>query len=425
MKFTVKKECFVEALAKMSAVSTNAVKTDYDQAFRVTISAEPKQIVFLGSNGHLSARYEITKEKDPQFNCEEEGIATVDVVATQKIANALGGETKDNIFLVSTDTGSSPALVIKDTSSKLKKVSKIQILSENHKFSLAKPKKGFAHTFKCDDFIASMNRVVKYITKHNYKVRYLMVCIQFVKDEIRFVAGDGGRFAIYGYKTQPNPAVPDTDEGMKFILPADQAKIITSLLADTNEAEFIFDEENCYVKPQNELTILLKGIPKEKYISYEKHAFRAGEAKAIVDVARSDLREVCALLNAARDKELEQQTFPSAWFESNQSKGQLTFTNFEGRYHTEFECVADIHVLTGLADYRSHYALEYLTDVSLISDKDWVRFYLIDADKTVIVWPVNLEDKKDANGVPSIKSEMNDSYMCFFFSAVDDSQEQG
>ena len=176
------------------------------------------------------------------------------------------------------------------------------------------------------------------------------------------------------------------------------------------------------------MTMLLKGIPDESYISYEKHAYRTDSAKGIIDIKNDDLSEAAALIGACRDKELEGEGgFHSYRFWIGSDGLELEFVVDEGKYHCDFSCPVDFYPLSADA-FKSAYASTYLTDLSKMSaDAPMTRFYCVDESATIIAEPVDLdENTKDENGVPVVKSNGDNSKLTMFFAAVvDDEDTQG
>jgi hypothetical protein len=424
------KEQLVEALAKMVEVGTKGIKTDYEKAFRVTIKVDDDKVNFLSSNGLLDAHWEVTSDSDENLKCEDQGSATVDVAVARKIVASIGGSAKDNIIIVSLEGDASPSLHMKDADAKGKKFAKMVTFSEGHDFHIAKPQKGFTYLFESEEFQRGIATAGKYVARRDYLPRYMMMCLHFLKNETRFVCGDGSRFGILGFQLdQANPDIDD-DAGKKFILPCDQAQIIASLCASEvgKDVQMTYkNEQTCYIKPQeSNLTLLLHGIPNDQYISYEKHAFNFDDAKTVIDLKRDDFEEGMLLIGAVEDKERNKEGgFHHCDFVVKNGKAGLSpRSNFivkEARFQADFDCDATVY---GESDYASCYAHEYLKDVAQASDKPIIRFYCIDPERTIIVEPVDPDDgKKDVLGAPGHKDGTNNPRLSFFFAAAADDEE--
>jgi len=431
VKFLMTKDHLVQSLTKMVDVGTKNIKTDYEKAFRVTINVGDDKVNFLSSNGLLDAHWEVTSENDANLKCEDKGSATVDVSVAKKIAASIGGSSKDNIIAVSLEGDTSSALYMKDADAKGKKMAKMVTFSEGHTFSIPKPRSGFSYVFESDEFQRGVSTAGKYVARRNYLPRYMMMCLHFLKDETRFVCGDGSRFGILGFKLDKSNPDIDDDAGKKFILPCDQAQIIAGLCSSeaNKQIEVIYkNEQTCYIKPQeSSLTLLLHGIPNDQYISYEKHAFNFDAAKTIVDIKRADFEEGMLLIGAVEDKErLKEGGFHHCSFIVGGGKaGVASRSNFvvsEARFQADFDCDATVY---GKPEYVSCYAHEYLKDVAQASDKPFVRFYCVDSERTIIGEPIDPDDsKKNDMGAPGHKDGTNNPRLSFFFAAAADEEEE-
>lgn len=425
MKFLMTKAHLVEALTKMNEVATKGIKADYEKAHRVTIKVEDDKVNFLSSNGLLDAHWEVTTETDSNLKCEKKGSATVDVPVARRIAASIGGgSVKDNIIAVSLQGDASPALHMKDADAKSKKLGKMVTCPDGHNFTISKPRSGFSYTFESEELQRGVATSAKYVAKRNYLPRYMMMCLHFLKDQTRFVCGDGSRFGILSFKFQDgklNANIED-DSGKKFIMPCDQAQIIANVCSDACNIEMIYkNEQTCYIKPQSALTLLLHGIPNDQYISYEKHAFNFDDAELVVDVQRSDFEEGMLLIGAVEDKEqLEQGGFHHCDFEIKD--GRANFVVREARYQADFDCEATTY---SDGEYASCYAWAYLRDVAQATDKSIVRFYCIDPERTIIAEPVEPDDgAKNEMGIPGHKKDTDNPKLSFFFAAASDEEEE-
>jgi hypothetical protein len=421
------KEQLAEALVKMAEVGTKGIKTDYEKAFRVTMKVEDDKVNFLSSNGLLNVHWEVTSEGDKNLKCEDNGTATVDVAVAKKIVDSIGGSRKDNVIAVSVEGDASPALHMKDVDSKGKKLAKMVTFPEDHTFNIPKPRSGFTYIFESEEFQNGIGTTGKYVARRNYTPRYMMLCLHFLKDETRFVCGDGSRFGILRFRLdKDNPDIED-DSGKKFILPCDQAQIISHLCSadDATKIEMIYkNEQTCYIKPQgSNLTLLLHGIPNDQYISYEKHAFNFDDAKTVMDLQRPDFAEGMLLIGAVEDKEQQEKEggFHHCDFVVDGKAQKANFIKENARFQAEFDCDATIY---GDPEYVACYAHQYLKEVGQASDKPIVRFYCIDPDRTILVEPVDPDDsEKNEMGVPGHKKGTDNPKLSFFFAAARDDEE--
>lgn len=421
MKFTIKKGHLLDALERMKEVSTRGVKQDFDTANTVFIVSSEKKVEFFATNGYMQARFEVTKETDSIYSCELPGKISVDVSVVSGIVSVIGGKSVDIALSVFVEND---VLYIQDTSSKTKKKVKIQTLNKDFTFNVSKPKSGTSFTLSCSDFLEGISVVGKYAAKFAYKIIYQMACLHIVKSktksEIRFVCGNGSRFAIY-CKDVSLPNIKD-DEDHKYIIPIDQAAIISSILDGAENVDFVYkNEQCCYIRPHNGMELLLEGIPNEKYVSYEQLAFKSDEAKAILDIKHDDFIEAMAVVKSVRDKDAEsgeqKKKFQSCRFTCKDNV--LEFNVDENKYQCEYSCEVNFYPVKDIQKYSSLYSAEFLGDVAFSSDQSYVRFYCIDEAKVIIARPVELDDKsKDEFGCPAVKENLDKSKLLFFFTAA-------
>lgn len=401
----------------MNEVATKGIKAEFDKAGRVTLEAKPDRLVASSTNGHLWVTSEVTGITDPNLKITTHGKLTVDSAMAKRITSAIGGRKQDNILSVEVKDGN---LQLQDLESRKdrKSLVKMPIITENHDFSITAPKGGFKYTFSTDALKRGFNAVSKYYSKLSYRLYYQMVCIHFLPDEIRFVCGDGPRFGVYVTYPTVKPVVTDATEGFMALLPVDQGSILLGLLENADTVDIVYkDATSAYFRPSNGMEVELKGIPSLQYIAYHQHAFRHNESKAVIDVAYSDLEEAVQVIMSVRDKEIEDEgTFHSFLFDANKG-GPVNLTVTDRRYTCDFACPATFYSLKA-DSYKAEYAARFLQDLYAVANgKGFVRFYGVDENVIMLAESVDLdENKKDANGLPGIKREPEDSRLIIFFS---------
>ena len=419
MKFFLTKKTLMESIEKMHSIATKGIKADFQMVGKVTVQSKDKSVLLTTSNGHLDARLTISKEQDTELKVEADGTATVDVSVFNNIVKALGGkDANDHLLVVELDNS---ALRMKDTTAKSKKFVKMQVSSGNHEVQIRKPSKPVMdHEFESEIFCRGIDTVGKYCSPLGYKLKYQMICLHFLPEESRFVCGDGMRFAILRYKEKStNDHVQDNDSGDKYLFPVDQANIIKSVCGDATSIKLSYkNPETCYVKPNNNLELSLKGIPREQYIAYENHAFRIDEAVDIVDINRDDLVEGTDLVESVKDIELlNEGAFHSCHFIANANKITELAVN-EGKYQCEWESDSDFYKIGDKDVFKSEYASKFLHELAHASNNTHVRFYCIDERSTIVVQPCDITDKTDDRGVPMIAEDDNKTSLSFFFASV-------
>lgn len=431
MKLEMTKKYLVDALSRMSEIATKGIRTEFEEAGRITIDAQDKKVVFLSTNGHIFSTFEVTQETDVALKIIDVGKVTVSAPIILATCRALGGRSNDHVFgLTSGDN-----LLIKDldrekTDKRRQSQVELQIFDEDHKFQINKPRSGFTYRFPTDVLRTAINTVSKYHSTAAYRVEYEMMCLHFLKDEIRFVCGSGSRFGVYcislNDKTGMPPISDIDDDGKKYILPVDQAALMLKLFDGAEHVTFTYrDETHLYVKPENGVVLDVKGIPLVQYISYEKHAFRTNQSKAIVDINTVDLEEAAMIIMAVKDKEIEKQgSFHTYTLHVEEGKESAFFTVTEKKYNARWSGPADYYKIAA-DSFQANYAADVLQELSGASGgKGYVRFYCVDEDTVMIAEAVDLnENKKDENGIPEVIRKEGEPRFFFFYASAQEADE--
>lgn len=426
MKVQIKKGLLIEALEKIAEVSTKALVPDYNHNGLTTIEVRSKEVVFLGSNGHLSVRYKVTATDDTFISAvNEPGIATTDSLKLRDVARCLVTKDDSVPLTLSIEKGS---LVIEETSSKRKKKVKLPIVSYDHpKQEVRRPSDGTAHVFESDHFKSAINIVSPFVSRKGYKPEYLMLLFHWIKDEVRFICGNGSIFALYSV---PKHSEDKVSKEKKRLVPVDQVLIMNHLIPSSDKVTVFWDKQATMYLEVGRLQMSLKGIPDQSYIAYDTNAYRFDEAKAIVDVKVSDLLEATSVVSVLRDKEKEAETNEalSCFMKTPSADGliELTITDKLSKFQCEYELpMSDFHDL-GQASFNSLYANAFLQQPALAARHSHLRFYLIDERGVMIVRDAELLDEKDSNGLARIKdeSEFDGSTLTFFFSDMHTSGDE-
>lgn len=398
MKFTLRKDKFSDALSKMVKIGTRSVKSEFDMAGRVTIDASANKVVFYSSNGFLQGRYQLTEHDDPNLKGSTPGKVTVNVNVLRDVVSAIGGPRRKDATLGVEFDGK--MLHIEEVGAKGKKSkAKLETQDSHHEIAFSEKPKGFRYNFNTADFVNAITVVGRYQSTMSYRLRYQMICLHFMPEHVRFICGDGMRFAILTQVHEGNDGAVTDEAGLKHIIPTDQANIIASVLSpdESISTAVVYESETaCYILPQSGLSIYLNGIPAEPYIAYDKHAYRFDKAQDLLEVPTENLVEGMALVAAVEDREIAREgAFHSARFSAGEGSPFRLLVD-ENRYQCDFSCDAEFKKLSDKAYFESQYAARFLNDVAQAAyslNKSMVRFYCIDEKETIIATPTNGDDK--------------------------------
>ncbi len=417
MKVQIQKKLLVDALEKMHDVSTKALIPDFNFSGRVTIEAQSSKVVFSSSNGCVTAKYEITDADDPNIKNADKGKVTVDAV-----------KLRDSVRKIITEDSTSPielfdngsTLLIKDATSKRKKLVRLPRENAHHKTSMIKKPDGDSSFVETDPFLRGISTVLPFQCRASYKFAYQVVCFHWIGKELRIVCGDGGLFAIF---TFPRDARDKSKREIKRTIPGVQLSIISTLIQNSTNIELSWtDQAVLWIKDDTGVELVARGLPSIDYIGYDKHAYRFDEAKAYIDVKISDLSEVSGLLNVLHDKEREEQgKCASCVLSAPIEDGLVHFeiTKDQGKWQCEYEIPAVYHDLGDQPSFKSLYAHLFFDSPAHAARHPYLRLYLIKETDTVNVRDVDLGEV-DKNGIPTIKEEPDNCELTFFFAAIKD-----
>jgi hypothetical protein len=414
VKVNVTKKLLVEAIDRLYSVATKGIKTEWEMANRITIEVKSNQLLLRANNGLLKAEYEV-----PTIDKPENGVATIDVNMARNIIKALGANDAVLEIQRKKDT-----LSVRDTTvaANRKRVVRMPTQAKDHNFTISKPRKGFSYTFEdVSDFTESVKLVGKYKCPMQYKLRYLMTCMHFLPEEIRFICGDGMRFAVLSRQTKAVSGLED--QGEKYLIQVDQSLNIANAVENSTEMTMTFKSpQECYIEAENVRMHL--DTPKEEYIAYEKHAYRQDDAALVIDVARSEFVQIVGIAGACKDKELETEgKFHSVVVKTSPQGIELVCD--EGSYNCDVDADCNFYPIDDKEEFNSAYCWDFINDVANAINKGTIRIYGIDEQGILIVEPCNIDEKDtDEHGVPKRKVDDGDgSRLIFFFAAATEDED--
>lgn len=432
MKVQIQKNLLINALEKMYNVSTKALIPGYNFTGRVTIEVQSSKVLFVSSNGCITVQTEITDKDDKNIKGSDRGVVTTDSVKLRNsVAKIVTEDTSAPLELY--DDGNT--LMIRDATSKRKKLVKLPRYSEHHKISVIKKPEGDSSFMDTNYFLRGVKTVVPFQSTAGYKPEYQVVCFHWIGKESRIICGDGGLFAIF---TIDRHAKDTSKREIKRTIPAVQLDVISSLVSGPHphsedetkkldELEIVWKQkELLWIKNSHGVELVARGLPDISYVAYHEHGYMFDDAKAYSDIKISDLMEVSDLLGVLRDKEKEEQgkTHSCFFTAPSQLDGHVHFeiTADQGKFQCEYEIPAVYHDLGDMAGFRSRYAHLFFDNPVHAARHPYLRFYLIKEEGTINVRDVDLGEPDD-NGVPIIKKEPDECSLTFFFAALRDDEE--
>lgn len=420
----MQKNLLLTALRKMHDLATQAIMPDFNLDGRVTVVSEKKKLIFLSSNGHLEGRYTITSEQDPNVSSAETGKFTTDAVKFRDAVSRMMTEDESSLIEISS---TNELVTIRDISSKRKKLVRLPIDPSHHELTFRKPSKAPTSVFEADQFIKAAHTVSPFMSKAGFRIRYQVVMLHWIKDEVRFVCGDGMLFSIYTLKKHTHDEI---NTELQYFIPVAQMLVIAKLMDLANQIEMTWNErKSVYLKSADMgLELCLKGIPEVKYIEYQNNAFRFDEAKAIADVKTEDMAEGSNMVGVLKDKEkIEQGKFHKCLIIAPSSDGFMEFriTNKQSKFQCEYEVPAQYYDV-GKSYFEGHFeatwAHLFLELPIKASCRSHLRYYFIN-EKVINVASVDLLEERDENNLPRIREVADEPKLSFLFANVDNDDD--
>ena len=354
MRLSIRGKALHDAAVKLHAVASKGIASEFSYGRRVTITAQPDRVVLSSTNGHLRARLTLTPDQDPWLKISEPGEVTVDSAVLKKLSKSMGaGIGADHIVHLSVN---GDHLAVEDPLTS--KRGQLVLLDSHHGFSSFEPH-GQTYTLETATLRRGIAAVSSYISDLPHKIRYHMICIHFTRDEVRFVCGDGMRFAISSYPWGGSSRQEKDDA--RYIIPAGQAEIISCLVSDSQRVDLTFSEATrCYVKSNNGVEMILDGIPQERYIRYEENAYRHHEARCVVDVSRDDLKQALSHIETPDPELIERNEIHAVDFDASLSSTEL---RTDGQLQSSTTLPARSYSLDGTTRFQAYYAWDHLGDL--------------------------------------------------------------
>jgi len=298
----------------------------------------------------------------------------------------------------------------------------IATVQESIDASFEKPSRCFSHEFDASVFCDAIKRLGKYKTVLTSRPKYSLICVHILEKEVRFVCGNGLRFAVISRPLSlPRTDLRSDGDGVKYVLPVEQTQIIAAACESSDKMTLCWkNPQECYIEAGN-MKMLLTGIPKEEYINYEAHAYREADAKSILDMPRDNYVQMVNVSGACRDaEEAAAGKFHSVQFVAGNDV--LRMVCDEGRYHCDVEFDGKYYDISSKPVFKSLYSWEFLSDLASAANKENIRFSCIDEQGILLAEPCNLDTESDRNGIPKRKVDGDGHRLIFFFTAVTENE---
>lgn len=404
MKIRLRAKTLEYVVRRAHLVASRATAGDSDLAGRITVEASPNRVLFLSANDGLEVRLSLLPGDDPYLTELSPGQATVESHVFWKLAREFASEGKgDHPIDVSVD---GDWLRLEDRAAGQQ--ARIGMRRRHHKLR-QEVRCGVRKTLLADVLRRGIGATGRYISHVAYKKRYHSILLDFVSDEIRFVCGDGMRFAVNSYPME-------NSEECRVLLHIGQARLMAELLQGSTHVECMLSDERFVLSPDDGITeIVLRRPSGMTYIEYQRHAYQTDRACCIIDVRKEDFQRAVAQAEAVRDADAEKKGgfLHTVRFDASDLGLNLSVT--EGRSLCDTTIPANFYSLDGTKRFLSDYAWDYLKDVATSACGSHLRFFAIGTSSTIIVDLCDLRGPTNALVPPETIETDDGERLRFFF----------
>ena len=231
MKFSCKVSGLLEGIAPAIGVSTHSVVKDFRSAGKISLESTQSEIVASVFNGKVavcSVVSDLTSD-DLGYSCSSEGLVTVSSIDLQ---NVLSSFKKDDEIQVSVSKANSGKELVISKKSDDEEYQTLPCASED--IEMPKKVKKFEREVNIDRsvYIYGVNKIFWSIGYEDNMPQYLHWALRLNKDEARFVAGTGGRFAVF---TIDGENFVDSDEPFTILFPKDHTESVKKIFSSIDD----------------------------------------------------------------------------------------------------------------------------------------------------------------------------------------------
>jgi len=302
MELTVTKKLLSPILDRLVNVSSNERAT-FERLGYLSIKAEENQLLLSTGNGFIKALHTIPC--DDSLCIIKQGQAVINVRTMSNIINAAADD--ERIEIKATENKSDGKHYLSRNIIGQKRNIRIPLIPEPADVELKKVSGKNVFEINSSLFFNGVKQVAPWAGVEEYKAKYKQVYIEFRKNETRFVCGDGGKFAVVINKDDTNNSKFTEETDYKgYIIPAEQARILSSLFEDMPTVSITFGQTN-YLFKSDGLKVVLDGIPQDyvDYLPYTIQLDRFDKREVSAQITGTALKALVADMEAIRDSDYE------------------------------------------------------------------------------------------------------------------------
>ncbi|MFA6088610.1 MAG: hypothetical protein WC755_01985 [Candidatus Woesearchaeota archaeon] len=374
MEFTVTKKLLSPILERLVYVVANE-RQAYDKLDYLSIKAENDKLMLATSNGYIKALFTLVNGESLSINSP--GDAVVSVKRMRDIVDAAGDE--DRLDIKSDGKTNLSRNIIGQ-----KRSIKIQVIPEPADVELKKVNSKVNFQISSNLFCDCVDQIIPWAGVEEYKQKYKQMYMEFKKEETRFVCGDGEKFAVIINRDNSNTEKFENNEKSNgYIIPAEQAKILSRLFSDTTSINMIFGQTTYLFKSDN-IQVIIDGIPIDyiNYLPYNKQIERLSSRKFSAQISGTIYSSLVQDMESIRDSEYEKRRGCIPLNINLSSSGLSCKTNF----HNVFESSIELDKFESFAQEKElsdDYAIGLFSDVLKFGNSNCYEFSFMGKDDLV------------------------------------------
>ncbi|MBT6051149.1 MAG: hypothetical protein HOG49_30485 [Candidatus Scalindua sp.] len=227
MKFSCKVSGLLSGIAPAIGVSTHSVVKDFRSAGKISLESNQSEIVVSVFNGKVAV-YSVVSDLtsgDLGYSCSSVGLVTVSSIDLQ---NVLSSFKKDDEIQVSVSNANSGKELVISKKSDSEEYQTLPCASED--IEMPKSAKKFEKEVTIDRSVYNygVNKIFWSIGYEDNMPQYLHWALRLNKDEVRFVAGTGGRFSVLTIDGE-NFVKSNSDESFTILFPKDHTESVKKI----------------------------------------------------------------------------------------------------------------------------------------------------------------------------------------------------
>jgi len=233
MKFSCKVSGLFDGIAPAIGVSTHSVVKDFVGAGKINLEANSNEIVASCFNGKVAV-YSVVSDLSSVglcYSCSSEGSVTV---SSSDLQNVLSSFKKDDEIEVSLNNANNGKELVISKASDSEEYQTLPCAAEA--VEMPKKAKKFEREITIDRSVYNygVNKIFWSIGYEENTPQYLHWALRIDKNEVKFVAGTGGRFSVLSIDGE-NFIDCNSDESFTILFPKDHTESVKKIFSSIDD----------------------------------------------------------------------------------------------------------------------------------------------------------------------------------------------